>query len=352
MKRRGNLYQEIISPENLRAADAVAQKGKRDQYGVTLHNRNREANIQALHVALRDKTYRTSSYHIFPVYEPKERMIFQLPYYPDRIVHHAIMRVLERIFVASFTADTYSCIKGKGIHAASYALRGALRDQAGTQYCLKLDIRKFYPSVDHSILKNILRRKFKDQDLLWLLEEIIDSAPGLPIGNYLSQYFANFYLTGFDHWLKEVKDIRHYFRYADDLVILAPGKESLHQLLAEIREYLRVKLRLEVKGNYQVFPVASRGIDFVGYVHYHTHVLLRKSIKKSFARMVDKSPSLQSIASYYGWAKHCNSRHLLKTLLINEKFQRIQYRTKPKVVYRRQDENRTVAKSSDCNPRF
>lgn len=352
MKRRGKLYQEIISLENLRAADTIAQKGKKGQYGVILHNKNQEANIQALHIALRDKTYRTSSYDIFLIHEPKEREIFRLPYFPDRIVHHAIMRILEPIFVASFTANTYSCIKGKGIHAASYAVRGALHDQARTRYCLKLDIRKFYPSVDHSILKNLLRRKFKDQDLLWLLDEIIDSAPGLPIGNYLSQYFANFYLARFDHWLKENMCIRYYFRYADDLVILAPEKEILHQLLAEIREYLLLKLRLNIKGNYQAFPVAARGIDFVGYVHYHTHVLLRKSIKKSFARKVAKKPSLESIASYYGWAKHCNSRHLLKTLLINEKFQRLQYRAKPKVVYRRQDEDRTVIEPADCNPRF
>lgn len=351
MKRRGHLYQEIISLENLRAADTIAQKGKSDQYGVILHNRNREANIQALHIALRDKTYRTSPYHVFPVYEPKERMIYQLPYYPDRIVHHAIMRILEPFFVACFTADTYSCIKGKGIHAASYALRGSLRDQAGTEYCLQLDIRKFYPSVDHSILKNLLRKKFKDEDLLWLLEEIIDSAPGLPIGNYLSQYFANFYLTGMDHWLKEVKGIRYYFRYADDLIILSPDKPSLHLLRIEIGEYLKVKLRLEIKKNYRVFPTAC-GIDFVGYVHYsYDFVLLRPTIKKDFARMMAKRPNLPSFASYMGWAKHCNSNNLVKTLLIkNEKFQRIQYRAKPKVVYRRQDEDRTVVKPADYNP--
>src|SRR6185436_15260850 len=109
----------------------------------------------------------------------------------------------------------------------SFALREALKDVPSTKYCLKLDIKKFYPSVDHDILKQLLRRKFKDPDLLWLLDEIIDSADGLPIGNYLSQYFANFYLTYFDHWLKEEERIGPYFRYADDLVFLSPDKESL-----------------------------------------------------------------------------------------------------------------------------
>jgi RNA-directed DNA polymerase len=225
------------------------------------------------------------------------------------------MNVLEPVFVSVFTADTYSCIKKRGIHAAAKAVRSALQDEAGTQYCLKLDIKKFYPTVDHAILKLLLRRKFKDQDLLWLLDEIIDSAPGLPIGNYLSQYLANFYLTYFDHWLKEEKQVRFYFRYADDMVILSGDKQYLHDLLAEIKHYLAVNLMLSVKSNYQVFPVAARSIDFVGYRFYHTHTLLRKSIKQRFARKMATGCNAQSIASYSGWAKHCNSRHLLKKLL-------------------------------------
>lgn len=353
MKRRGNLWQEIISLENLRAADIIAQKGKDNQYGVILFNRNREANLQALHIALRDKTFRTSSYDIFTIREPKEREIFRLPYYPDRIVHHAIMRVLKPYFVSFFTADTYSCIEGRGIHKASYALRRTLRDVPGTKYCLQLDIRKFYPSIDHSILKNLLRKKFKDPDLLWLLEEVIDSAPGLPIGNYLSQYFANFYLSEFDHWLKEKMGIPYYFRYADDLVIPWADKASLHKILAEIREYLRTKLRLEIKANYRIYPTAC-GINFVGYVHYsYDHILLRPSIKRKFAKMVAKKPTLESIASYYGWAKHCNSRHLLKTLLIkNERVQKLQHRRRPKRLYRRQDKDRTGIEHPDSSPRI
>lgn len=315
MKRIGDIYNKIYAYDNLEQADILAQKGKSNQYGVIVHNRNRHSNLSELQKQLITKTYRTSKYDVFKVFEPKERTVYRLPYFPDRIMHHAIMSVLEPIFVASFTADTYSCIKGRGIHKLHRNLQSALRNQTETKYCLKLDITKFYPSIDHSILKTLLRRKFKDQDLLWLLDEIIDSAPGLPIGNYLSQYFANFYLTYFDHWVKEQLKAKFYFRYADDLVLLSSNKHELHQYLSEIREYLRINLSLEIKENYQVFPVDSRGIDFVGYVFYHTHILLRKRIKQNFARKLKRNPSTTSIPSYKGWLKHCNARNLEKKLL-------------------------------------
>jgi RNA-directed DNA polymerase len=315
MKRINNLYQQICSIENLLLADRIARKGKLTQPGVIEHDRDKEANIQELHRILLAKTFRTSEYTTFTIHEPKERLIFRLPYFPDRILQHAVMNVLEPIFVSTFTADTYSCIKRRGIHAAARAIKESLKDIPGTQYCLKLDIRKFYPSVDHGILKSLLRKKIKDQDLLQLLDGIIDSADGLPIGNYLSQYFANFYLSYFDHWLKEEIHIKHYFRYADDLVILSDNKPHLHQVLAEIRNYLQVNLRLDLKDNYQVFPVDARGIDFVGYVFYHTHTRLRKGIKKKFARMLTRRKNRQSIASYKGWASHCDSKNLLKKLI-------------------------------------
>ena len=265
MKRIGNLYEQIYEMDNLILADKLASKGKHKQFGVILHQKNKMENLEALRSMLINKNYTTATYSTFKIYEPKERDIFSLPYSPDRILHHAIMNILEPIFVSCFTADTYSCIKGKGIHAASIALGIAMNDYDNTIYCLKLDIKKFYPSIDHNILKALLRRKFKDPDILWLLDGIIDSAPGVPIGNYLSQYFANFYLTYFDHWIKETKHVKYYFRYADDIVILGRCKPELHKLLADIREHLQTKLKLTVKQNYQIFPIEARGIDFVGY---------------------------------------------------------------------------------------
>ncbi|HEX5555319.1 MAG TPA: reverse transcriptase/maturase family protein [Chitinophagaceae bacterium] len=316
MKRFGSLYNHICSMENLLLADMLASKGKSKQKGVIRHKQYQEAELTALRTILVNKQFKTSSYTTFKIYEPKERLVYRLPYYPDRIVQHAIMNVLEPYFLSIFTADTYSCIKGKGIHGAVRAVKRALKDKEGTTYCLKLDIRKFYPSVNHEVLKELLRRKFKDQDLLHLLDGIIDSAEGLPIGNYLSQYLANFYLSYFDHWLKECKAVRYYFRYADDMVILSSNKEALQKLLQEIRKYLYTNLRLIVKDNYQVFPVDARGIDFLGYRFYHDYTLLRKSIKQNFARMLATHPTRESIAGYTGWAKHCNSKHLLKKLKI------------------------------------
>lgn len=261
MKRIGNIFDQVISLENLHLADEKARKGKVKSYGVRVHDKNRDANLLALHESLKNGTFKTSKYHIFTIYEPKERKIYRLPYYPDRILHHAIMNVLEPIWVSVFNKNTYSCIKNRGIHKCAKDVKQALKqDPDGTRYCLKIDVRKFYPSIDHEILKRVVRRKIKDGRLLALLDEIIDSTDGVPIGNYLSQYFANLFLAYFDHWLKEEKRVKYYWRYADDIVILAPNKDVLHGLLHEIRAYLRDNLNLAVKRNYQVFPVDSRGI--------------------------------------------------------------------------------------------
>lgn len=313
MKRKGNLFQLITDIDNLRLADYKAQKGKKHTKEVIRHNQNAEANLQALQKALVKKTFTTSPYKNFTIKDPKERVISKLPYYPDRIVHHAIMNVLEPAFVSHFTANTYSCIKGRGLHKAARKLKHALKDTAGTKYCLKLDIKQFYPSVNNTLLKQQLRRKFKDPELLWLLDNIIDSTKGLPIGNYLSQYFGNFYLSGFDHWIKEMKKVKYYFRYCDDVVILHHDKTYLHQLRVGIKQYLSDNLRLTVKHNYRVFPV-TQGIDYLGYVFFRTHTLLRKSIKQRFCRMLKRNPAPASIAAYNGWLKHCNSRNLLTHL--------------------------------------
>lgn len=314
MKRVNNIYDRICSLDNLRLADENARKGKRNTYGVRFHDKNRELNILNLKRALENRTFSTSPYDVFTIYEPKEREIYRLPYYPDRIVHHAVMNVLGPVWRSIFTADTYSCIKGRGIHSCVKKLKRHLRnDPAGTKYCLKIDIKKFYPSIDHQIMKDILSKKIKDKDVMWLLGDVIDSAPGLPIGNYLSQYFANLYLAYFDHWVKEGKKVKYYYRYADDMVFLSNSKEHLHDLFVEVKQYLNYNLKLEVKDNHQVFPVKSRGIDFIGYRFYHTHTLLRKSIKKSFARAMKKGKE-SSLSAYMGWAAHCDSINLINKL--------------------------------------
>ena len=309
MKRVGFLFEKIISIDNLRLADERARRGKRKSYGVRRHDRRREENIKDLHDMLKNGTFSTSKYYIYKIYEPKERDIFRLTYFPDRIVHHAIMVYMEKIFVNTFTADTYSCIRKRGIHLANKRIKRVMRNDKDMKYCLKIDVRKFYPTVDHDVLKRLLRRKLKDNKLLGLIDEIIDSAPGLPIGNYLSQYLANYILTYFDHKIKEIYKVKHYYRYADDMVFLSDNKQDLHDLLIVINHEL-AELGLYLKGNYRVFPVRT-GIDFVGYVFYPTHTLLRKGIKKNMCR---KYKDKKAHTSYMGWAKYCNSKNLIDKL--------------------------------------
>lgn len=331
MKRFGNLYEKVYDLDNLYLAYSKARQGKGKSYGVIQFEKELDSNINSLQADLMDGSYKTSQYDTFMIHDPKEREIYRLPF-RDRVIHHAIMNILEDIWTPIFISQTYSCIKGRGIHGVLKHLKKDLKDVEGTRYCLKMDIRKYYPSVDHPILKKIIRKKIKDDRLLKLLDGIIDSAPGIPIGNYLSQFFANLYLAYFDHWLKEDKRIKYYYRYADDMVILSSNKPYLHSILNDIKVYTENNLNVHLKGNYQVFPVESRGIDFIGYVFFHSHIKMRKSIKKNFCKAVSKLNKRKEITpkeykikicSWIGWAKHCNSRNLIKTIIKNEEVLRL-----------------------------
>ena len=334
MKRIGNLYESIISLDNLRLADEKARKGKTKSYGVIHHDKHRESNILALHEALKNKTFKTSEYDVFKVYEPKERIIYRLPYYPDRIVHHAVMNILEPIWMSVFTYNTYSCVKKRGIEGCARRVEKIIRKYKGKPlFCLKIDIKKFYPSINHDVLKGIVRKKIKDNNLLWLLDEIIDSADGLPIGNYLSQFLANLFLSYFMHYVNEVLRIDA-TEYADDICFFSDSKKTLHNALSSAWEYLAC-IGLDIKGNFQVFPIANnrydkngRALDYVGYKFYRNQRLIRKSIKQRLCRKVAKlnrketEPTpmefKQEICSWLGWAKHSNSRNLLKKIIKKE----------------------------------
>lgn len=335
MKRVDNIYNKIISIENLKLADERARRGKTHSYGVRLHDKNREANLQSLHEALLNKTFKTSPYDIFTIFEPKERLIYRLPYFPDRIVHHAIMNILEPIWIKTFTYNTYSCVKGRGIDGCARQVDRIIRKYDGKPlYCLKIDIKKYYPSMKHDVLKRIVRKKIKDENLLWLLDEIIDSADGLPIGNYLSQYLANLNLAYFMHWVNEVLKL-DCTEYADDIVFFNSSKEVLRESFLQIKSYIENELELTVKKNYQIFPIAEnrfdkhgRALDYVGYKFYRKQKLIRKSIKQNFcrttARLNKRNPPLdakvykQVVAPWLGWAKHSNSKNLLKTVIKEE----------------------------------
>jgi len=317
--------------DNLINAHKKARKGKTHYKEVKMVDNNKLYYLSEIQKMLKNKTYKTSNYEMFTkVDKGKEREIFKLPYYPDRIVQTAIMLQIEDVFMNAFIDKTYAALPQKGIHKALSQLDEYLKNKGEVQYCLKIDVKKFFPNMDKAILKKMLRRKFKDKDLLWLLDDIVDSHKenGVPIGNYTSQYFGNFYLSYFDHWLKEDKKVKYYLRYMDDIVILHHDKRYLHQIRKEIEHYLNNNLSLRLKENWQVFPTFVRGVDFVGYRHFGSYVLLRKSTEKAIKRkMRDISNKLNkgkhlnysewcSVNSYLGWSKWANTYNLTHKFIL------------------------------------
>lgn len=322
MKRIGYLFEKVCDMDNLRMAEANAGTGKGSRQEVAQFRDNLEQNLADIRAQLVNRTYHTSQYTCFIKHEPKERVIYKLPY-RDRVVQWAIMQVLVDIWKPIFTRDTYACIKGRGVHSLLQRLRKELRnDPDGTKYCYKIDIRKFYPSITHSILKEVVRQRIKDPALLWLLDDIIDSADGVPIGNYISQYFANLYLAELDHIVKEQWGVKYYYRYADDIVVLSDSKEFLHGIHTKMVQYLAEHRRLELKPNYQIFPVEARGIDYVGYVTRHKYCLARKRNKKALCKIVAKlrhkgltgEEIRLRVASRLGFIVHADSKHLINIL--------------------------------------
>lgn len=323
MKRIGNLYEKICDIENLRLAHKQARRGKSFYTEVKLIDENEDEYLYRLQDMLIHKTYHTSKYEVFEKKEGKKiRKIYKLPYFPDRICQWAIIQVIEPYLMRTLTDDTYSALPGRGVERARRKMVRALKtDPENTVWCLKIDISKYYPNVNIEKLKLKYRRLFKDNDLLWLLDEILDSNPdtGVPIGNYISQYSGNIYLSDFDHRVKEVYHIKHYFRYMDDMVFLSSSKEELQNLIKEITKYLADEYDLKVKDSWSLFRVEDRGIDFVGYVFKHDSIRLRKSIahsiKKTSSKIrwrVNNDMELNrhlyfSFNSLKGWLKHSHS---------------------------------------------
>ena len=329
MKRYRNLYEQIIDPDNIALAHQNAKKGKGHYSEVKMVEADRDYYLGLVREMLAEKTFHTAPYRKKIVFDSgKLREIYKLPYFPDRIVHHAIMNILQPIWDKTFIYDCYSAVPGKGIHAGMARLHRFMKDKENTQYCLKFDIRHYYPSVRHDTLIHLVERTIKCKDTLWLLDDVVRSAGGstnIPIGNYLSQYFANIYMSRFDHWLKEDKGLKYYIRYSDDGVILHQSKEKLHELLGEIQEYLGT-LSLELNPKTQIFPVDKRGIDFLGYRSFRGYTLLRKSSAerlKEKVKLIERdyeqlSPIfvVSSVMSYMGWIKHCNGHNLVAKYIL------------------------------------
>ncbi len=335
VKRAGNLWADIVSMDNLTLALKNATKRKKRDPEVQKILEDPEPFLREIQKSLINHTFRSSEYHTFPYVEKrtrKIRVIAALPFYPDRIVHWALMQVAGPILTRSLIPQTYASIPGRGTHKALKQLDKYLEDPK-VKYCLQTDIKKYFPSISKINLKNKLRRKIKDRDCLWLMDAIIDEYPlsGIPIGNYTSQFFANYYFSEIDHDLKEKKHVHYLSRYADDVTILGYSKPWLHK----IRKYIDEKLNaidLTLKDNWQVYPIDIRGIDYLGYRTFRGYRLLRKTtkmnLKKAAKRLLKKIESgekldchdLGTLASYNGVLKWCNSYRLNRATLapINE----------------------------------
>ena len=361
-----DLFNSICSMDNLYRAYQNAKSGEGWYKEVKQIEKRPFYYLAGLQYMLKNHLFKTSEYEIFILNEgKKKRDVYKLPFFPDRIAQWAILQVIEPFLVANMTTDTYSAIPGKGIQPIVNDLRGyyktkrvdgkkksvwvpsiLLSDEENTRYCYKIDLHHYYQSINHEVLKQKFRKVFKDPELLWLLDEIVDSIntateedlielslsgeievdpnTGIPIGNYMSQYSGNFYLSSFDHWVKEELHVKHYYRYMDDVVIFASSKEELHEIHRKVTAYTRDYLHLNIKGNYQIFPTKVRGVDFVGYRFFGEYTLLRKSTAINFKRkmracrkkMENNIPPTYSewcsFNSYKGWLGNCDSYRLFK----------------------------------------
>lgn len=331
MKRYGNIYKEICDMENLRVAHRCARRDKSYYREVKMVDSDPEKYLNEIQEMLVNKTYKVSEYQKSVINDTgKERELMKLPYFPDRIIQWAVMLQIERVFLKTMCAHTCASIPERGISKGRKLMLRYLADEEASRYCLKVDIHHFYPSISHRILKEDLRRKFKDPELLWLLDLIIDSIPGdegVPIGSYLSQYLANFYLSEMDHRMKEELHLKRVVRYMDDVVVLSDSKEELHRVLQWMMGYLKTK-GLSLKGNYQIFPVDARGVDFLGFRFFHRYTLLRNKTKKRMVktfrrikRKADKRIMMNkteygAVCSYEGWMRLFDSWRLREKYLV------------------------------------
>lgn len=317
MKRYNNLFKKICTYSNFDKALDSAFKNKKHYTEVKRIKRSRIRYVHKLYNVVKNKKYKVGEYTIYDLFTGgKWREIYKLPM-KDRIVQHAIMMYLESLFRANFIPTTFQSIKGRGTHKCLKKVKKALKDIVSTKYCLKLDIKKCYPSLDKNILKAKIAKMFKDKDLVELLFVIIDSCEkGVPIGNYTSQYFNNYYFSGLDHYCKEVLQIKYYFRYCDDIIVFGETTEKLRELRIKINNYIN-ELNVKLKDSWRIFDVTSNGVDFVGYILYRDHIRLRKCTKLKFieaCKSIDfnnlSQRDINVLGSYWGILKHADCRNL------------------------------------------
>lgn len=285
---------------------------------------NLMSNIILLHNDLVAKKYQHSSYEAFNISDPKPRNIHKAKV-RDRLLHHALYRVLYPFFDKTFIADSYSCRIGKGTHKAMSRFREfankASRNYTTTLWVLKCDIKKFFASIDHTVLIGILSGYIPDKNILWLIGQIIRSfhsteeGRGLPLGNLTSQLFVNVYMNEFDQYVKHRLKVRYYVRYADDFVFMSDSKPWLESLVPLIRDFLTVRLRLTLHPRKLFIKTFASGVDFLGWVHFPDHRVLRTTARRRMASRIAEHPTNETIQSYLGLLKHGNTEKIKMQLL-------------------------------------
>ncbi len=283
MKRVGNLMPQIVDIDNLMLAYCKARRGKQDKQEVIAYSRDITENILDIHRRLIDESFEVGRYHYFEIFDPKKRTICAASF-EERVVHHAVMNVCKEYFERHLIFDTYATREAKGVYAAIDRARIAMRRY---RYVAKLDVRKYFDSINHHVLKTKLSRLFKDRKLLQLFYSIIDSyhtlpCTGIPIGNLTSQYFANFYLSDLDHYIKEALRVPIYVRYMDDMLLFADSLSELKANVARVKVYLEQHLFLTLKTP-QIVNV-NRGVSFLGYALYPHRILLNRRSKVRFTK--------------------------------------------------------------------
>lgn len=294
MKTEKNIYHKIYKLENLIYAYNRAKRSKRYKFQVREFETDRELNILYIAHILENELYSPGEYHIFKVYEPKERLIMALPFL-DRIVQHAIVNVIESIFNKRFITHSYACIQNKGVHEASNILSTWLYNtcvkQSKKMYAIKGDIKHYFQNVDHEILKYEIKRYISDKKILNILDVIIEhngvypDGVGIPVGNLTSQLFANIYLNILDQYVKHELHVKYYIRYMDDFIILDNDLSKLKFILDSIKSFCGKNLKLQLNAKSTILS-AKNGIDFIGYRHWAEKKIVRKKAKRGVVKLL------------------------------------------------------------------
>lgn len=314
-------FEDIISVENILEAWREFVNGKRSKRDVQGFSLRLMDNIMFLHEDLANRVYRHGGYQAFNISDPKPRNIHKAGV-RDRLLHHALYRKLYPFFNRVFVADSFSCRLGKGTHRAINRFRTfsfkVSKNSTKTCWILKCDIRKFFANIDHGILSEILGQYISDRDILWLLENVIESfssarpGVGLPLGNLTSQLLVNIYMNEFDQFVKHGLKAKYYIRYADDFVILSRDKNWLEKQISLIKEFLQSRLKLELHPDKVYIKTLNSGVDFLGWVDFPDHRVLRTGTKRRMFKRIKENPDTQTINSYLGILRHGNAQILQK----------------------------------------